>query len=166
MKKTPAQLDREIAVALSDSPSRIQLKDRYSGNRVELALREGRVVGAFGADPKRYLGLTLEEAKHHARYGGTPKLPTIQVNIGNGLKDRVGSAGAEFRLKQLHAKGATDIKLARTTGRLTFTRGGQRYAYRVTAPRNNREADAFDAAGTTESPLSRALADIYGAARR
>jgi len=73
--------------------------------------------------------------------------------------DGIDTAGTGFRLRQLRTKGATDIRLART-GRLTFLRDGQRYEYRVTLPRDRREADAFEAAGTVDSPLSRALADI------
>lgn len=74
-KKTPpGQLDREIAAALArpagPAADMIQLKDRYSGDRVWLKMRDGRVVGVMGADPKRYLGLTLEAAQHYARYGG------------------------------------------------------------------------------------------------
>lgn len=88
---------------------------------------------------------------------------TRRINIGNGLKDGLGTAGTAFRLKQLRAEGASDITLART-GRLTFTRGGQRYEYQVMLPRDRSEADAFEAAGTIESPLSRALADIAAGA--
>lgn len=87
----------------------------------------------------------------------------IRIDIGNGFRDAVGSAAAAFRLRQLRDRGATDIALART-GRLTFTRAGQRYEYRVTLPRDRREADAFEVAGTTDSPLSRALADIAASA--
>jgi hypothetical protein len=46
----------------------LTLKDRVSGNRMYLSLRDGVVVGAMGADPKRYLGLTEQAAKHKARY--------------------------------------------------------------------------------------------------
>ncbi len=82
-----------------------------------------------------------------------------RIFIGNGLKDGIGTAAAGYRLRKLRETGATDISLA-STGRLTFTRNGQRYEYRVTLPRDRREADAFEAAGTVDSPLSRALADI------
>ena len=55
----------------------VSLKDRYSGNLVWLTVRDGVVVGAMGSDPKRYLGMTLDAAKHYARYGGKPlKLPS------------------------------------------------------------------------------------------
>ena len=87
---------------------------------------------------------------------------TRRVLIGNGLKDGVGTAGAGYRLKKLRETGATDISLA-STGRLRFTRNGQRYEYQVTPPQDRREADAFVAAGTVDSPLSRALADITAA---
>ena len=48
----------------------IKLKDRYSGGHVWLTVRDGIVVGAMGSDPKRYLGMTIDEAKHVARHGG------------------------------------------------------------------------------------------------
>ena len=51
----------------------IKLKDRYSGGHVWLTVRDGTVVGAMGSDPKRYLGMTLDQAKHVARHGGTGK---------------------------------------------------------------------------------------------
>jgi hypothetical protein len=86
-----------------------------------------------------------------------PKI--VRIHIGNGLLDGVGTAAANFRLKQLRDTGATDIKLAKT-GRLQFTRNGQRYEYSVTLPRDTRDVNAFALAGTTESPLTRALADI------
>lgn len=93
------------------------------------------------------------------KIGRKPAHATRRIFIGNGLKDGIGSAAAAFRLRQLRDQGATDIVLA-STGRLTFSRDGQRYEYRVNLPRDRAEADAFEAAGTTESPLSRALADI------
>ena len=52
------------------APSEIKLKDRYSGGHVWLTVRGDRVVGVMGADPERYMGMTLDEAKHHARHGG------------------------------------------------------------------------------------------------
>ena len=51
--------------------SSLKLKDRYSGAHVWLTVRDGIVVGAMGSDPKRYVGMTLDQAKHVARYGGT-----------------------------------------------------------------------------------------------
>lgn len=89
-KKTPAQLQREIAVVISQrrqppralrdatdlheeltsGESAFSLKDRSSGSLIRLKVRAGRVVGAMGSEPKRYIGLTLDEAKHLARYGG------------------------------------------------------------------------------------------------
>jgi len=48
----------------------VKLRDRYSGGHVWLTVREGRVVGAAGSDPERYLGMTLDRARHVARYGG------------------------------------------------------------------------------------------------
>jgi hypothetical protein len=56
---------------MKKQPSRfVTLKDRDSGNLVWLSVRDGVVVGAMGPDPKRYLGMTLNAAKHFARYGG------------------------------------------------------------------------------------------------
>ncbi len=70
-QRTSAQLDREIAEVLARPPSSdIQLKDRYSGSPVTLTVREGRVVGAMGTEPKRYMGMTVDEARHYARHGG------------------------------------------------------------------------------------------------
>lgn len=46
----------------------IVLKDKGRG-RVWLTMRDGIVVGAMGSEPKRYMGLTLELARHLARYG-------------------------------------------------------------------------------------------------
>jgi len=51
----------------------VKLKDRNSGNQVWLTVRDGVVVGCMGSDPKRYVGLTIEMAKHHARHGGDVK---------------------------------------------------------------------------------------------
>jgi hypothetical protein len=65
------QLDLEVDAILAQGPrSEIKLKDRHSGGHVWLTIRGDRVVGVMGADPKRYMGMTLDEAKHHARYGG------------------------------------------------------------------------------------------------
>ncbi len=71
-RKTPsAQLDREIAESLAQSSSsQVKLKDRYSGSYVWLTVRDGRVVGVMGSDPSRYMGMTIDEARYHARYGG------------------------------------------------------------------------------------------------
>jgi hypothetical protein len=48
----------------------INLHDKASGNRIYLSLRGGVVVGAMGADPSRYIGLSESRARHIARYGG------------------------------------------------------------------------------------------------
>lgn len=45
------------------------LKDRMSGNKVYLTLRDGTVVGAMGSEPRRYLGLSEAAARRKARYG-------------------------------------------------------------------------------------------------
>ena len=63
---------RAHATRKSDpTTSSVKLKDRYSGGHVWLTVRDGIVVGAMGSDPKRYVGMTLDQAKHVARYGGT-----------------------------------------------------------------------------------------------
>lgn len=49
--------------------TRETLVDTYSGNRVYLQIRDGRVVGAVGCEPSRYLGLAIERARLVARYG-------------------------------------------------------------------------------------------------
>jgi hypothetical protein len=48
------------------------LKDRYSGNRVFLTLRDGVVVGAMGCEPQRYVGLAEQDARHKARFAHKP----------------------------------------------------------------------------------------------
>jgi len=49
----------------------VKLKDRYSGGHVWLTVRDGTVVGVMGSDPKRYLGMPVDQARHVARYGGS-----------------------------------------------------------------------------------------------
>ena len=48
----------------------VKLKDRDRGHIV-LSVRDGVVVGAMGSEPKRYLGMPLDQARHVVRYGGT-----------------------------------------------------------------------------------------------
>lgn len=48
----------------------VKLKDRYSGGHVWLTVRDGTVVGAMGSDPSRYVGMTIDRARHVARHGG------------------------------------------------------------------------------------------------
>lgn len=68
------QLAREIDAALSQSgPATIKLKDRHSGGHVWLTVSGGRVIGVMGSDPGRYMGMSLDAARHHARYGGRIK---------------------------------------------------------------------------------------------
>jgi hypothetical protein len=66
----------------------IKLKDRYSGGYVWLTVRDGTVVGVMGSDPKRYLGMTLDRAKHVARYGGSGTTSrahaTVRSAVGTG----------------------------------------------------------------------------------
>lgn len=50
------------------SAESMTLKDRMSGHKIYLTLRDGTVVGAMGSEPRRYLGLTEAEARHKARY--------------------------------------------------------------------------------------------------
>ncbi len=47
----------------------VTMKDKGRG-RVWLTVRDGVVVGAMGSDPARFVGLTIEAARHRARYGG------------------------------------------------------------------------------------------------
>ena len=47
----------------------ITIKNRSAG-RLTLTIRDGVVVGAFGSDPARFVGLTEARARHVARYGG------------------------------------------------------------------------------------------------
>ena len=48
------------------------LKDRVGG-RVWLTIRNGVVVGAMGSDPRRFVGLPVDLARHIAKYGGSGK---------------------------------------------------------------------------------------------
>ena len=69
----------------------IKLKDRYSSGHVWLTVRDGTVVGVMGSDPKRYLGMTLDRAKHVARYGGTgTRSHAVVARAGNGGGIEVG----------------------------------------------------------------------------
>ena len=74
--------------ATKKATSTVKLKDRYSGAHVWLTVRDGTVVGAMGSDPKRYVGMTLDRAKHVARYGGTGTKSTrshaVVARAGNG----------------------------------------------------------------------------------
>lgn len=54
----------------TDPAVMLNLRDKASGGRIYLNVRGGHVVGAMGADPYRYLGLTEADARHVARYGG------------------------------------------------------------------------------------------------
>lgn len=83
-RKSRAQLAREIDEALSEGTGQVQLKDRYSGNTVGLNFRDGRVVGALGCEPSRYMGMSLDEAKHYARYGGKRAHATVRVSGSQG----------------------------------------------------------------------------------
>lgn len=56
--------------ALAPGTTVVKLKDRDRGHIV-LTVRDGVVVGAMGSEPKRYVGMTLDRAKHVARYGGS-----------------------------------------------------------------------------------------------
>lgn len=62
-KTSAAQLDRETLI----------LKDKVSGNRIFLTVRDDQVVGAMGSDPKRYMGLPVATARYVARYGSVRK---------------------------------------------------------------------------------------------
>lgn len=85
-----------------DSAASIKLKDRYSGGHVWLTVRDGTVVGVMGSDPKRYLGMSLDQAKHVARYGGT------------------GGTGTKFSSRRDHAT----TKIASARGHAVVARAG------------------------------------------
>lgn len=82
----------------------------------------------------------------------------MKVDLGNGMRDGLNTAGTRLRMRMLKDRGAQDIKLTQT-GRLTFTLDGERCVYTVKPPRDYAEARLFEAAGTTDSPLCRALTD-------
>lgn len=63
--------DPEASEETLMATSTVKLKDRYSGGHVWLTVRDGRVIGAMGSDPKRYIGMSIDRARHVARYGGT-----------------------------------------------------------------------------------------------
>lgn len=46
----------------------LKLNDRFSGQAIWLKLRDGIVVGACGSSPRRFIGLTEQQARHKARY--------------------------------------------------------------------------------------------------
>ena len=56
--------------ATRSNDSVVKLKDKDRGH-VWLTVRDNRVVGAMGSEPKRYVGLSLKDARHLARYGGS-----------------------------------------------------------------------------------------------
>jgi hypothetical protein len=45
----------------------VKIKDRVSGGAIWLNVRDGVVVGAMGADPKRFVGLPVEQARRVAQ---------------------------------------------------------------------------------------------------
>lgn len=79
-KRSGSRNTRAHATRRAPDPttSSVKLKDRYSGGDIWLTVRDGVVVGAMGTEPKRYLGMTLDQARHVARYSntGTTKLST------------------------------------------------------------------------------------------
>lgn len=69
--KPPSELERTTATMRTrPGDEDLKLKDRHSRNFVYLTVRGGIVVGAMGSEPKRFLGLTVDRARHVARYGG------------------------------------------------------------------------------------------------
>jgi hypothetical protein len=66
--------------------SSLRLRDRVSGNSIFLTFRDGVVVGAMGADPSRYVGLTEQQARHRARFSQRGDNPRYRYRIlwGNG----------------------------------------------------------------------------------
>lgn len=105
-KKTAAQLHREITEVLAQpSPSTIKLRDRQSRGHVWLTVRGNRIVGVMGSDPGRYMGMTLDEAKHYARYGGrghrdhaTIKLDRDDARLFGRYARRMGQTRAQARV--------------------------------------------------------------------
>lgn len=90
--KTRAHATRKSA---SDpAASTVKLKDRHSGGHVWLTVRNGIVVGVMGSDPKRYLGMPLDQAKHVARYGGTGKIK--KTARGHAVVARAGNGGIQI----------------------------------------------------------------------
>jgi hypothetical protein len=67
-----ASASRSAHSTMKDAPSGFWLKDRLGG-RVWLNVRDGHIVGAMGSDPKRFMGLSIDQARHLARYGGSGK---------------------------------------------------------------------------------------------
>ncbi len=57
------------ADALPKADTTEVLRDRERGT-IHLTIRDGVVVGAMGSEPKRFIGLTVDRARHVARYGG------------------------------------------------------------------------------------------------
>ena len=53
---------------LAGAKTELTLRDKASGQRIFLTMRDGAVVGAMGSDPQRYIGLTEAAARHKARY--------------------------------------------------------------------------------------------------
>lgn len=109
-KKSPAQLDREIAEALSGGSGQVKLKDRYSGGHAWLTVRDGRVVGAMGSDPKRYVGLTIDEAKHHARYGGKSRGRSSHATIKYDRDDAREFGVYAYRMEQTKAQAQANAR--------------------------------------------------------
>lgn len=65
--------------ALAPGTTVVKLKDRDRGHIV-LTVRDGVVVGAMGSEPKRYVGMPLDRAKHVARYGGSGEKVTPRTD--------------------------------------------------------------------------------------
>lgn len=52
---------------------------RLSTRQVYGAAAGRRVVGAMETEPDRYMGMTLDQARHYARYGGSSRLARSRV---------------------------------------------------------------------------------------
>lgn len=88
-KTTPKKARKARARSARSSGTReVTLRDRSRGS-VWLKIRDGRVVGAMGSEPARYMGLSLGEARRLARYGGAS--PSF---LGLGARSRAPSASA------------------------------------------------------------------------
>jgi hypothetical protein len=75
-------------------PVFVKLKDRNRGH-VQLTVRDGIVVGAMGSEPKRYVGMTLDQAKHVARYGGTGTKKTTSSRSHAVIAHAAGNGGIQ-----------------------------------------------------------------------
>ena len=84
----------------------VKLKDRYSGGNVWLTIRDGKVLVPWGSDPNRYYGMTIEQAKHHARYGGTPVYLTVKspAQLEREIADALSTKRSHSKIRRTKAR--------------------------------------------------------------